>query len=250
MAVLKRAFKKFLEYFRSSSRTWDIFSVSCTQPGCLHNHSLWRNHGEIRSSCACLRKSAINVSDCIMEQTVHGRRLELLFHSLRNYRLILTCFSWLTFQLKALSTWERGSYSSDPFSGQLNLAAVTRTSLPSVALWLVWVSFCRLKERGFLKPMCRKEFLIHIYRVPATFKVFRHMKATQENGPRSWLWLAVYSWENHSAISPQFPQLGKKGNALHDLWNSILNPVWDAMYLSRALRLVRRLIQHGFLCLV
>lgn len=125
-----------------------------------------------------------------------------------------------------------------PFSGQLNLAAVTRTSLPSVALWLVWVSFCTLKERGFLKPMRRKEFLIHIYRVPATFKVFRHMKVTQENGPRSWLWLAVYSWENHSAISPQFPQLGKKGNALHDLWNSILNPVWDAMYLSRALRLL------------
>lgn len=129
-----------------------------------------------------------------MEQTVHGRRLELLFHSLRNYRLILTCFSWLTFQLKALSTWERGSYSSDSFSGQLSLAAVTRTSLPSVALWLIWVSFCTLKERGFLKPMCRKEFLIHIYRVPATFKVFRHMKVTQENGLRSWLWLTVYSW--------------------------------------------------------
>lgn len=65
VTVLKRAFKKFLEYFRSSSRTRDIFSVSWTQPGCLHNHSLWRNHGEIRSSCACLRKSAINVSDCI-----------------------------------------------------------------------------------------------------------------------------------------------------------------------------------------
>lgn len=104
VTVLKRTLKKFLEYLRSSSRTWDIFSVSCTQLGCLHNHSLRRNHGEIRSSCACLRKSAINVSECIMEQTVHGRRLELLCHSLRNYRLILTCFSWLTFQLKTLST--------------------------------------------------------------------------------------------------------------------------------------------------
>lgn len=182
----------------------------------------------------------------LMEQTVHGRRLELLFHSLRNYRLILTCFSWLTFQLKALSTWERGSYSSDPFSGQLSLAAVTRTNLPSVALWLIWVSFCTLKERGFLKPMCRKEFLIHIYRVPATFKVFRHMKVTQENGPRSWLWLAVYSWGKSFSHFSSISTAGKERQCV--TWSLELHPQPSLrcyVSLQDLETFVRRLVQRG-----
>lgn len=99
------------------------------------------------------------------------------------------------------------------------------------------------KERAFLKPMCRKEddryILPHTYtKYLLLLKYLDTWKLPKRIVHGSWLWLTVYSWENHSAISPQFPQLGKKGNVLHDLWNSILIPVWDAMYLSRALRLL------------
>lgn len=133
IAGLIRSFKRLLDYRRFSSRTWHIFSASYIQIDCLRNLSLWRNHSEICSSWVCLCKSAINVSACIMEQTVHGRWSEPLFHSLRNYRLILTCFSWLTSPLRVLTTRERGQLLKWPFSGQRNLGEIIRTSATSIA---------------------------------------------------------------------------------------------------------------------
>lgn len=52
--------------------------------------------------------------------------------------------------------------------------------------------------------------------VSTTFKVFRDMNVTQSR-PEFWPRPALWSWANHSSFSPQFPQLGNKGSASHDL---------------------------------